>query len=269
MSLDLACLGSTRTIIVQDFYFYRALRQQQDVVMNISVLEYSSHGKTYEVERKRVFSISELRRGDHIAFDRKLYWHHAIVEYIDRKNGKIGLIHYNKTPEGYIQDIFSPPKRRGKACVVQETYEFKKEPVYLMKHIHGRCLDPDIVVLIAKVRVGNDKYHLVYNNCEHFAMSCKTGVAASYQVQKVMEHLLPLTLSFPIFVYKTLLEDLERLFVAFYPLPTVTKRILGTLSTDNKRDEDESGRIRKLFQPLATEPEMDEAICTLLRVLES
>ena len=179
--------------------------QQQDLAMYISLFEYISDGEMNIVARKRVLSISELRRGDHITFDRKLYSHHAIVEYIDRRNGKIGVIHYNKTPEGCRQDIFSSPKRRGKASGVQGTYKFKNEPVYLIIHPDGRCLDPDTVVAIAQARVGESEYELVNNNCEHFAMSCKTGVSASYQVQRVMAYLsLPLTL--PIFVNVSLIN---------------------------------------------------------------
>jgi hypothetical protein len=34
-------------------------------------------------------------------------------------------------------------------------------------------------------RLGEKKYDLVNNNCEHFAMWCKTGVSVSYQVKKV------------------------------------------------------------------------------------
>jgi hypothetical protein len=34
-------------------------------------------------------------------------------------------------------------------------------------------------------RLGEKKYNLVINNCEHFAMWCKTGVSVSYQVKKV------------------------------------------------------------------------------------
>lgn len=199
----------------------------EDMAVNISFLVYSSpNGQTYVVARKRVFSISKLRRGDHITFHRRFYWHHAIVEYIDRKNGNIGVIHYNKTPERCVQDIFSSPKRRGKASVVQDTCEFKKEPVYLMIHKPGRCLDPNTVVLIAKTRVGESEYDLVSNNCEHFAMSCKTGVSSSYQVEKVIEHLrLPLTL--PIFVSTALFEHL---FVQFALLSTNTNRILTHLN---------------------------------------
>lgn len=34
-----------------------------------------------------------------------------------------------------------------------------------------------------------EKYNLVFNNCEHFAIWCKTGFAKSYQVQKVLDSL--------------------------------------------------------------------------------
>jgi hypothetical protein len=34
-------------------------------------------------------------------------------------------------------------------------------------------------------RLGEKEYNLVINNCEHFAMWCKTGVSVSYQVKKV------------------------------------------------------------------------------------
>lgn len=182
-------------------------KQQQDMAVDISLLEYSSHGKTYKVVRKRVFSISELGRGDHITFHRRLYWHHAIVEYIDRKNGKIGVIHYNKTPERFTQDICNSPKKGGKASVLKETFEFKKEPVYLMIHIHGRCFDPETVVLIAQKSEGDGGYNLVYNNCEHFAMRCKTGVSSSYQVDKVMDHLVS-PFALPIIVSTNLFDSI-------------------------------------------------------------
>ena len=35
----------------------------------------------------------------------------------------------------------------------------------------------------AKERLGEEKYNLVTNNCEHFAMWCKTGESVSGQVK--------------------------------------------------------------------------------------
>jgi predicted ATPase len=38
----------------------------------------------------------------------------------------------------------------------------------------------------ARSRLGEDKYNLVFNNCEHFAVWCKTGVSESSQVSSVL-----------------------------------------------------------------------------------
>ena len=35
-------------------------------------------------------------------------------------------------------------------------------------------------------RLGENKYNLIFNNCEHFAIWCKTGISESYQVEKVV-----------------------------------------------------------------------------------
>jgi hypothetical protein len=38
----------------------------------------------------------------------------------------------------------------------------------------------------AKSRIGEEKYNLVSNNCEHFAIWCKSGIAESKQVDRVV-----------------------------------------------------------------------------------
>lgn len=45
---------------------------------------------------------------------------------------------------------------------------------------------PHETVKRAKSRLGEQKYSLVTNNCEHFAFWCKTGEAQSKQVQKLI-----------------------------------------------------------------------------------
>ncbi len=134
---------------------------------------YNSHGKKYAVPRERVYSIFELERGDHIALHRKagLYWHHAIVEFIDYEKNEINVIHYIKSSKGLR--------------VITGRYKFDKEVVYLMKH--ERCLDPETVVRNARRMIGDDNYNLFTNNCEHFAMWCKTGISSSDQIDKAEE----------------------------------------------------------------------------------
>lgn len=47
------------------------------------------------------------------------------------------------------------------------------------------CAEPDEVVKRALSRVGESGYHLLWNNCEHFATWCKTSRSASAQVDAV------------------------------------------------------------------------------------
>jgi hypothetical protein len=39
----------------------------------------------------------------------------------------------------------------------------------------------------ARSRLGERKYNLVFNNCEHFALWCKTGIAKSSQVNEAVK----------------------------------------------------------------------------------
>jgi hypothetical protein len=41
----------------------------------------------------------------------------------------------------------------------------------------------------ARSRLGEDKYNLIFNNCEHFAVWCKTGISGSSQVSTVLSFL--------------------------------------------------------------------------------
>ena len=43
----------------------------------------------------------------------------------------------------------------------------------------------------ARSRIGESSYSLVSNNCEHFAIWCKTGVEKSYQVDNILKLLAP------------------------------------------------------------------------------
>lgn len=45
---------------------------------------------------------------------------------------------------------------------------------------------PEETVLRAKSRLGEDSYSLIFNNCEHFAIWCKTGISESHQVNRII-----------------------------------------------------------------------------------
>lgn len=58
-----------------------------------------------------------------------------------------------------------------------------------LKKKNFKLYSPEETVERALSRVGEDKYHLLLNNCEHFAIWCKTGVSESYQVRRVLDKL--------------------------------------------------------------------------------
>ena len=136
------------------------------------VLRYNSYGKEYEVPRRRVLYLSELQRGDHIAFHRGkgIYWHHAIVKHINAISGEIKTIEYNRNGIRFK--------------VLEKTILFQNVTVYLM--LHG-SFDRNLVLWRAQSKIGDEEYDLVSNNCEHFATWCITGRSSCDQVDKGLE----------------------------------------------------------------------------------
>lgn len=55
--------------------------------------------------------------------------------------------------------------------------------------------NPRETVERAREKIGENKYNLIFNNCEHFAIWCKTGISKSTQVDKVLKVLIPITIS--------------------------------------------------------------------------
>ncbi len=65
--------------------------------------------------------------------------------------------------------------------------EFEK---YLRKLKGYHIYSPEETVARAESRIGEKNYNLPVNNCEHFALWCKTGVHESTQVEDVLFNLL-------------------------------------------------------------------------------
>ncbi len=92
----------------------------------------------------------------------EVYQHHAI----DVGDGSV--IHYRK-PSEIIE------------CTSWETFS-RGDKVYVRQYPKGFSFMPDVVIKRAMSRIGENKYNLLFNNCEHFATWCKTGISESKQV---------------------------------------------------------------------------------------
>ena len=91
-----------------------------------------------------------------------VYQHHGI----DMGDGSV--IHYRKPSEIIEQTSW-------------ETFS-KSNKVYIRQYPQGFSFLPEVVTKRAINRLGENKYNLLFNNCEHFATWCKTGIAKSQQV---------------------------------------------------------------------------------------
>ena len=109
-----------------------------------------------------------MARGDHIYVRRgRHYSHHGI----DCGDGTV--IHFVGA-RGTVRHIARTPFEDFAAG----------SPVRV--HGHEQRLSPDETIRMAESRVGSSGYHLVRNNCEHFAAWSCTGRAASSQVRRLL-----------------------------------------------------------------------------------
>ena len=59
----------------------------------------------------------------------------------------------------------------------------------LLKRFNYQLASPSKTVERARSKLGEDGYNIVFNNCEHFAIWCKTGVKESHQVNCILQAL--------------------------------------------------------------------------------
>lgn len=65
-----------------------------------------------------------------------------------------------------------------------------REAVKAVRHTKYHLYSPEETIARAKSRLGEDQYNLVMNNCEHFAIWCKTGISESHQVNALLERVM-------------------------------------------------------------------------------
>lgn len=144
-----------------------------------------------------------MAKGDHIYVKRKsgLYSHHGIdcgnneVIHFNGPNFLQSTIHrasledFAKGDEILILDYDEFYNRAGSLdqLIIEES---SKKLNALFDKIRGLNLDridmsPDAVITRAESRLGESGFSLGFNNCEHFATWCKTGISNSKQVETI------------------------------------------------------------------------------------
>ena len=112
---------------------------------------------------------------------------HAVVHATDLRNFLRGDSEY------FILDFpkpYEPPVRLG-APVTPHTNSYSEDLARSLQQSYGYHLySPEETVARARSRLGETSYNFFTNNCEHFAIWCKTGVSESLQVNGMLGSLL-------------------------------------------------------------------------------
>lgn len=106
-----------------------------------------------------------MRPGDHIAVDRGLYTHHGIA--LDDR----WVVHYTGDPLQWRE-----------ARIELATMDTFASGDRVFRVDSPRRFSRARVIQRARSRVGEQRYNLVTNNCEHFAWWARSGTPVSEQV---------------------------------------------------------------------------------------
>ena len=147
--------------------------------------------------------MSKAKLGDVISVDRFGYQHFGVY------SGNNNVIHYNKAENGrgtvmetsmrdFLDGASDYKVCEHKSDVGESimnvmmsrnplgtTIAFGKLAYSAYKELNAKSYDAEETVRRARSKIGETKYSLPTNNCEHFAEECKTGVKNSSQVNEL------------------------------------------------------------------------------------
>lgn len=152
---------------------------------------------------KRLASADFFKRGDVIGVSRNgLYEHYGIylgngrvIHYCGEGNDFSGRVTVHEAPfSEFIKEsnhCFVVWFDAGRMVRLQQatTFLWSGFNAYYENSIFRKkysVFSAEDTIRRAKERLGEEKYNLVTNNCEHFAMWCKTGESVSGQVKQIV-----------------------------------------------------------------------------------
>lgn len=151
---------------------------------------------------ERLTSEDFLKPGDMIGVSRGTYEHYGIyighkrvIHYAGDGNDFSGKISIHEAPfEEFIKNSknYFVISFAGKHPVrIKSTTKFIANDTFgCYSNKKYSIYSPEETLQRAYSRIGETKYSLIKNNCEHFAMWCKTGVSESTQVKQIIRYVL-------------------------------------------------------------------------------
>ena len=139
--------------------------------------------------------MAQAANGDIIYVKHRGYQHFGIYA------GEGKVIHYYKernplVSEGIIMETSLSDFMSGSDTIYVLNGDSSHKDLFdrLLKRLFGeniKTFTPEETVERARSKIGHKGYNLVNNNCEHFALWCKTGLAMSSQVEDILALFLP------------------------------------------------------------------------------
>jgi len=112
-----------------------------------------------------------MKKGDHLITPRLGYSHHGL--YL----GDRLVIHYTGLADGLTN------KDKIKITSLEDFSQ--GHPIKVQQHLKP-AYTPEESIDRALSRMGENNYHVIFNNCEHFVMWCIMGKAKSRQLRKYL-----------------------------------------------------------------------------------
>lgn len=137
--------------------------------MTVSIKPKYEIAGEYIIQYPVQLKATEPAIGAHLITPRSAYTHHGI--YI----GDNKVIHYSGLADG-----FSAGSIEETSLAAFEAGNGFSIKTYAHQHFHGQE-----VVDRARSRLGEDQYHLLFNNCEHFCEWCIDDKHYSEQIEQV------------------------------------------------------------------------------------
>ena len=143
------------------------------MLLGVTTSSLRREGRHHSVLRSCDLALDPEREppiGAHMVTPRRGYTHHGI--YVGR--GRV--VQYAGLSRGL---------RRGPVDEVPG-WQFAQWRTIWIRLQESSGLDRDEVVRRARLRLGENRYHVLTNNCEHFCEWCVRGEHRSYQVDKLV-----------------------------------------------------------------------------------
>ncbi|MGF1841850.1 lecithin retinol acyltransferase family protein [Vibrio clamense] len=155
-----------------------------------------------------------IKSGDIVAVSRGLYDHygiyinkHEVISYTSDKSDIGDNLIQSTSFERFLRGareysvlVFPDQYAKPDKVKLASQASFSIDKTLILDHFlkHKKKHDYKLysatkTVERARSRLGEDSYNLVFNNCEHFAIWCKTGIEESHQVNNIIKFLIGTT----------------------------------------------------------------------------